>query len=153
MSTPKAYTLISSLLPRLQAISVANGYLTNAGASVQLGPIPHVDGEAVPFIRLTETDAAVESPAPYAPHSKIRVQFMAEAYAEEPIAANVIATGHNLLADLKKALFGDVTRDLNGAAIDARLEGYSILPPESGSDLVVAQVRGSFSFVDHFNAP
>lgn len=151
--TTKAYALISSLQPRLQAINIANGYLTNAGASVKLGPVPHMDGEAVPFIRLNETDAATESAAPFAPHSKIRVQFTAEAYAEEPTAANVIATGHNLLADLKKALFGDVQRDLNGQAIDARLEGYSILPPESGSDLVVAQVRGSFSFVDHFNAP
>jgi len=149
----RAYTLISSLLPRLQAISVANGYLTNAGASVQLGPIPHVDGEAVPFIRLNETDATTESAAPYAPHSKIRVQFTVEAYAEESTAANILATGHNLLADLKHAMFGDITRDLNGQAIDARLEGYSILPPESGSDFVVAQVRGSFSFVDHFNAP
>ena len=152
MST-QAYTLISSLLPRLQAISTVNGYLTNAGAQAALGPIPHLDGDTYPFIRLHEIEAATESHAAFAPHSKIRVQFMAEACAQESVSSNILATGHNLVADLKKALFGDVSRDLNGKAIDARLEGYAILPPESGSDLVIAQVRGSFSFIDHFNAP
>lgn len=149
----KAYDLLASLVPRLQAISIANGYLTDAGASVVLGPVPRQDGEALPFIRLHETSADAESAAPYAPHSKLRVQFVAEAYAEQAAAADIVATGHLLVADLKKALFGDVRRDLNGQAIDARLEGYSIVPPESGSDIVLAQVRGSFSFVDHFNAP
>jgi len=46
-----------------------------------------------------------------------------------------------------------VARDLNGQAIDARLEGYSIAPPEAGSNIVVASVRGSFSFHDDFTAP
>jgi len=149
----QAYTLISSLKPRLAAISVASGYLTDAGLDVELGPLPHADGGLFPFIRLFETDAGTESHAPYAPHSKVRVQFTAEAQDQQPDAALMMETGHNLIADLKKALFGDVMRDLNGKALDARLEGWSILPPDPGSDLVVVQVRGSFSFVDHFNAP
>lgn len=149
----KALDLFTSLVPRLQAILVANGYATNAGASVLLGPVPRADGEALPFIRLHETDAGAESVLPHRPTAKMRVQFMAEGYAEQAAAASVYATGHALVGDLKKALFGDSASDLNGQALDARLEGYRVLPPEDGSDVVIAQVRGSFSFTDHFNAP
>jgi|WetSurMetagenome_2_1015567.scaffolds.fasta_scaffold1045194_2 hypothetical protein len=148
----KAYTLLTSLVPRLMAITKANGYNTDAGRSVMLGPIPRQDGEAYPFCRLHETDAAPESATPYRPSAKVRVQFVAEAYAEQDNASNIMATGHQLVGDLKKAMFGDVARDLNGQAIDARLEGYSIAPPESGSNIVVAAVRGSFSFHDDFTA-
>lgn len=150
--TTKAYTLLASLVPRLQAILVTNGYATNAGASVLVGPVPRQDGESFPFIRLHETDAAPESAVPFRPSAKVRVQFTAEAAAEEKTAANIVATGHKLVGDMKKALFGDVARDLNGKAIDARLEGYSIQPPDPGSDVVIALVRGSFSFHDDFNA-
>lgn len=149
----KAYDRLASLVPRLQAVRTANGYLTEAGQSVLLGPVPRQPAEALPFIRLHETDAAAESAVPMRPTSKIRVQFMAEAYAEQPVAASLLATGHDLLADLKKSLFGDPMRDLDGNAIDARLEGYRIVQPEEGSDVVIAQVRGSFSFHDNFNAP
>lgn len=149
----KAYDLISSLVPRLQAIRTANGYATEAGASVLLGPVPRQSGEAFPFCRVHETGADNESEVAHRTHAKVRTNFVAEALTAEPVAANVLATGHLLVGDLKRALFGDALRDLNGAAIDARLEGYSIVPPEDGSDVVIAQVRGSFSFVDHFNSP
>ena len=125
--TTKAYTLLASLVPRQ-------------------------DGESFPFIRLHETDAAPESAVPFRPSAKVRVQFTAEAASEEKTAANIVATGHKLVGDMKKALFGDVARDLNGNAIDARLEGYSIQPPDPGSDVVIALVRGSFSFHDDFTA-
>lgn len=149
----QAYDLINSLVPRLQAILVANGYATDAGASVAFGSVPRSDGEAVPFIRLLETDAEQESQVPNRPKAKVRVYFMAEGYAEQATAASIMATGHTLVGDLKKALFGDTGRDLNGGAIEARLEGYRILPPDDGSDLVVAQVRGSFAFTDDFTSP
>lgn len=149
----KALDLFSSLVPRLMAISTANGYATNAGRSVVVGPVPRQTGEAYPFIRLHELDASSESSVPHRPHAKIRVSFMAEAYAEQPVAANVYSTGHQLIGDLKKALFGDTMRDLNGGAIDAMLEGYNTIPPEDGSDVVIARVRGSFTFSDNFNAP
>lgn len=151
--TTQAYDLINSLVPRLQAILIANGYATNAGASVAFGPIPRRDGETMPFIRLLETDAEQESQVPNRPKAKVRVNFIAEGYAEQSTAASIMSTGHTLVGDLKKALFGDATRDLNRTAIEARLEGYRILPPEDGSDIVVAQVRGSFAFTDDFTSP
>lgn len=149
----KAYTLLTSLVPRLQAIRSANGYTSEAGRSVLLGPIPKQAGEDYPFIRLHEIGASSESAVPFRPTAKLRVDFMAEAYAKQPSAAQIMATAHDLIGDLKKALFGDVTRDLNGQALMAQLEGYSVQPPEDGGDVVVAQVRGSFTFTDHFDAP
>lgn len=149
----KAYDLIASLIPRLQAVRTAGGYATEAGRSVLFGPVPRQPGEAYPFIRLHETGASTESAVPYRPTAKLRVDFIAEAYAEQADAALVMSTGHTLVGDLKRALFGDAGRDLNGQAITAQLEGYSVQPPEEGSNIVVAQVRGSFSFTDHFDAP
>ena len=149
----KAYDLIASLVPRLQAIRTANGYATEAGASVLLGPVPRQSDEAFPFCRVHETGATAESVVPHLPTAKLRVDFMAEAYVEQTSAALILASGHQLVGDLKKALFGDSARDLNGQAIAAQLEGYSVVPPEAGSDVVIAQVRGSFTFTDHFDAP
>jgi hypothetical protein len=37
--------------------------------------------------------------------------------------------------------------------MDMQFEGYRIAPPDDGSTVVIAQMRGSFVFVDHFNAP
>lgn len=151
--TTKAYTLIASLVPRLQAILIASGYATNAGASVVFGPVPRRDGEAFPFIRLLEIGAEQESQVPNRPKAKVRVNFVVEAYAEQSDAASIMSTGHTLIGDLKRAMFGDPTRDLNAAAIEARLDGYSIQPPEDGSDVVIAQLRGSFAFTDDFTSP
>lgn len=149
----KAYDLIASLVPRLQAIRTANGYATEAGRSVLLGPVPRQAGEAYPFCRLHETGANAESTVPHRPTAKLRVDFVAEAYVEQKDATLILSTGHQLVGDLKRALFGDARRDLNGQAIAAQLEGYSVVPPEEGSDVVIAQVRGSFTFTDHFDAP
>ena len=149
----KALDLFQSLKPRLQAISVANGFLTDAGASVVEGPVPRRPGEPFPYVRIHEMDATVESTLPRSPAAKLRIQFLAEAFDEQPSAGDVMVTGHSLIADLKKALFGDAGMDLQGAALDARLEGYRIIPPPEGSSIVLAQVRGSYSFIDHFNAP
>jgi hypothetical protein len=149
----RAYDLLASLVPRLQAVRLANGYATEAGQSVLLGPIPAQAGERMPYIRVHETDAAADDAMRNRPQAKLRVQFLAEAYAEQKDAAQIMATGHVLVGDLKKALFGDALRDLEGRVIDAQFEGYRILPPDEGSATLVAQVRGSYIFVDHFNAP
>jgi hypothetical protein len=149
----KAFTLLTSLIPRLMEIRAANGYATNAGSSVLLGPVPRQPDETYPFCRLHELNGTVETPMPHRPTGRLRVQFMAEAYADEADAANVYATGHLLIGDLKKALFGDTTRDLNGLAIDAALESYNLVPPEDGSSVVIAQVRGSYTFTEDFRAP
>jgi hypothetical protein len=149
----KAYDLLASLVPRLQAVRLANGYASESGQSVLLGPIPRQHDERLPYIRLHETDAAAEDAMRNRPQAKVRTSFMAEAYAEQPQASQIMATGHELVGDLKKAMFGDTARDLDGRVMDAQFEGYRIVPPDDGSTVIVAQVRGSFVFVDHFNAP
>lgn len=149
----KAYDLISSLKPRLQAIRTVNGYATEAGQSVLMGPVPQQPGETYPFCRLHEVDAAPEANVPNRPTARMRVQFVAECLAEQADATQILATGHTLVGDMKKALFGDPGRDLEGGAFSAQLEGYSVQPPGDGSNIVVALVRGSFAFTDHFNEP
>lgn len=101
--TTQAYDLINSLVPRLQAILVANGYATNAGTSVAFGPVPRRDGETMPFVRLLEAEAEQESQVPNRPKAKVRVYFIAEGHAEQSTAASIMSTGHALVGDLKRA--------------------------------------------------
>jgi hypothetical protein len=148
-----AYDLFASLKPKLQAIRTANGYLTDAGRVVYMGPVPQVDFEQCPLIRAYEISAIFESVPGYAPQGKAAVSFLVEGYAKYTDDAEIMATGHNLVADIQKALFGDAERDLSGATIRVNPEGYQILPPEPGSSIVVAQVRGNYTFVNKFQQP
>lgn len=149
----RAYDMLASIVPKLRAIRTANGYLTEAGKSVMLGPVPRLDGEAMPYTRLHEVEATTDSTPGYAPVAKFAVSFVAEAHAEQDVAANIMATGHDLVADLQKALFGDPQRDLGGEVLRINPEGYRILQPEAGSNVVVAQVRGNFTYSLKFSAP
>ena len=149
----QAYDMLASIVPRLQAIRKTNGYLTDAGKSVLLGPVPRMDGEAMPYTRLHEVEATADGSPGFAPVAKFAVSFVAEAHAEQSVAASIMSTGHDLVADLQKALFGDAERDLGGEVLRITPEGYRILPPESGSDVVIAQVRGNFTYSLKFSAP
>lgn len=149
----RAHTLFAALLPLLQTITVANGYTSNAGNRAVLGPVPRRDNEAYPYLRLIDGETATESHVPHRPVAKLRADFMVEGYAEQADPVAVYGTGHDVIGDIKKAVFGDPTADLGGGAIDLRLEGYRVLAPEDGSTVVLAQVRGSYSFNDKFSAP
>lgn len=149
----EAYDLFVSLIPRLQRISVANGYLSDAGASVEEGPVPKGPDEPYPYIRLHDKDEAPESYVPHSPTVKERSVFIAQAFVHVPDARQVLKIGRDLRADLKRALFGDPYSDLQGKAIDARFEGSHTIPPSPGTDVVIAEVRGSYAFTDHFDEP
>lgn len=153
MSAPRAYDLLASLVPRLQQIRIANGYRTEAGQSVVLGPIERMPGEPVPFIRLHDLGAAPESYVPHRPVAKMRTAFLVEAYAQFTERAECVRLYHDLAADLRRALFGDLLRDLDGAVIEATLDACTFVPPEPGSDVVIAQLRGGFAYTERFNQP
>ena len=98
----RALEMLQLLAASLQTIQIANGFATNAGRSVITGPVPQQAGEAFPFCRLHEVDASVESPLPHRPSGKVRVQFIAEATTEQSDARQIMASGHELIGDLKK---------------------------------------------------
>lgn len=142
---------LATLLPRLQAISVANGYATDP-ADVLFGPVPLDETASLPLIRLHWVSSDPESAVPHAPHQKVRLNFLIEG---EGSAAPVdfITSCDALAGDIKRAVFGDVTRDLEGRAIDVRFDGQQFIPPDPGTSTYLVRVAGSFTYVDHFNAP
>lgn len=148
----QAMTKLSSLVPRLQAIKTANGYNTNAGTTVLFGPIPRSDADSLPIIRLHWPSTDPESANPNVPHNKVRVNFVVEgegvcAPADYLTACDAIAS------DIKRAVFGDVERNLEGLAMDVRFDGQQFTVPDTGTSNYLVRIAGSFTFVDHFNAP
>lgn len=148
-----AYNAIASLKPKLEAIRKANGYLTDAGKTVYLGPVPQIEFDACPLIRVFEIETNFDGTPGYAPQARASVSFLAEAYAKYRTDDEILSIGHDLVADMQKALFGDAERDLNGAVVRINPEGYKIPPPEPGSSIVLAQVRGNYTFVNRFGQP
>lgn len=148
----QALTKLLTLVPRLQAILVANGYATDAGATVLVGPVPRSDTDTLPIIRLHWPATDPESAQPYVPHGKVRVSFIVEGEGSAA-PADVMAAQDALAGDIKRAVFGDDKRDLNGAALDVRFDGIRFDPPDPGTSTWLVRVAGSFTYVDHFNAP
>lgn len=148
----QALSKLQTLVPRLQAILVANGYNTNAGTTVLFGPIPRSDTDTLPIIRLHWPSADPESAVPNVPHNKVRVNFVVEG---EGVCApaDFLTSCDAIASDIKRAVFGDVDRNLQGLAIDVRFDGQEFTVPDPGSSAYLVRIAGSFTFVDHFNAP
>ncbi|MEN6539432.1 MAG: hypothetical protein ABFC67_07475 [Mizugakiibacter sp.] len=148
----QALTKLSSLVPRLQAIKKANGYNTDAGTTVLFGPIPRSDADALPIIRLHWPSADPESALVNVPHNKVRVNFVVEG--EGACAPVDFLTSCDAIAsDIKRAVFGDIERNLQGLAMDVRFDGQEFTVPDPGTAAYLVRIAGSFTFVDHFNAP
>lgn len=147
-----ALTKLSSLVPRLQAIKVVNGYNTDAGATVLFGPIARSDTDSLPIIRLHWPSTDPESVQPNVPHNKVRVNFVVEG--EGAVAPSSFLSACDALAsDIKRAVFGDVRRNLQDLALDVRFDGQEFTVPDPGSASYRVRIAGSFTFVEHFNAP
>lgn len=142
---------LQTLVPRLQAISTANGYRTNP-AAVLVGPIPLGEDATLPVLRLHWPSTDPESSMPFVPHGKLRVNFIVEAEGTAA-PADLLAAFEDFSTDIKRAVFGDAMRDLEGAAIDVRFDGQQFTPPEPGANTFLVRVAGSFTYIDHFNAP
>ncbi len=144
-------TKLQTLIPRLQAISTANGYNTDP-AAVLFGPVPRGEGEALPVIRLHWPSLDPESAIANVPHNKVRLNFVVEGEGNAD-PADVLEACDAIASDIKRAVFGDVQRNLEGLAMDVRFDGQQFTPPETGTSTYLVRVAGSFTYVDHFNAP
>ncbi len=144
-------TKLQTLIPRLQEISTANGYNTDP-ATVLFGPVPRGEGDALPVIRLHWPSLDPESAIVNVPHNKVRLNFVVEGEGNAD-PADVLEACDAIASDIKRAVFGDVQRNLEGLAIDVRFDGQQFTPPEPGTSTYLVRVAGSFTYVDHFNAP
>lgn len=155
----KALDIILAVKARLQGITVAGGYNTNAGQKVYLGRA-FLDGDKdVPSLTLHEgrpqesgygfvenTSARPNIGARLAP--EYTVEGFAEADSNDPYTV-----GHALLADIKKALWGTECKNPLADTLTHTMVGYGIMPHQAGSNRVAVLVVGAYQYVENFAAP
>lgn len=147
-----ALTRLESLIPRLQAILIANGYSTNAGQHVVEGPVAEDETQTLPRLRLHWPSTDPESAIPNVPSNRVRENFVVEGEFSFT-AATFYADADKIESDICKAVFGDTERNLQGLAIDVRFDGIQRTEPTAGTSVATVRVAGSFTHVRRFNNP
>lgn len=151
MTSPsKAAAIAAALAQRLESIRQANGYLTDAGAHVWHGRIS-IDPDNLPSITLHEDEDLVERQRAEAIDAGILLPFVIEATSEcDPDNPNL--AGHELIADIKRAIFaGDVT--WGGLAQKTLYTGRTVGPRPDGTNLVTVTVRLQIAMVENLAKP
>lgn len=133
---------------RLAAITIANGYATDIGLRVFRGR-RRIDPDMVPCVVLIEGDDDVRSESLRS--ANIGQQYFIEGHdACDPDNPN--DKGHEILADLKKAVFsGDTTFGRSIRKIDYK--GRRIVPREEGITSVAASIHIEAQFVEDLTSP
>lgn len=136
------------LTARLQAITIANGYQTDIGLRVYRGKL-RLDESHMPCAVIVEDDD--DSSSAQLAHCKTTAPYLLEGHAAcDPDNPNDV--GHQIVADLKKAIFGgDLT--FNKKAIACRYGGRSILPRTDGLALISAHIVIAVDFVENLANP
>lgn len=142
MSTQKFQTAADVLLARLRSITTAGGFSTDAGLKVLDGPGP-LDVKTGPGIVFVEQEESILQAAQDGT-CNLRVPYIAEGQVlfdpDHPQAA-----GRVLARDIIRALFagGQAFPEVQGKLEYA---GRVIFPRESGSNVVVVQVKFQATF-------
>lgn len=144
----KASAIALAIFDRASAITTANGYATNIGATGYRGKI-YLDTESLPCFVLIEDDDEGQSRS--VSRSLTTTTYILEGYAScDPDHPN--DAGHLIVADLKKAIFGsDLT--FGQGVTDIAWKGRAIEPREEGTTLVAARIRFALTYVENLAAP
>lgn len=148
--------ILEAIAARLASITVANGYVTDAGLHVNLGD-EWPDEATLPALTLHEGQIAPNG------YGLVRAQGRAGTngmkmrgeYTVEGIAdctsASTYSAAHALIADIKRALFANGGLTFGEQAGDHKLEGHGVLPRARGSNRVSIAVVGSYFYIDQFS--
>lgn len=151
--TPLA--ILQAIVARLAAIRVVNGYATDAGLRVSLGDT-WSDEAKVPAITVHEGQLVSSGYAIVRAlgragvgGTKMRGEYTVEAIADCSGVDTYVAA-HQLIADIKRALFADGGISFGPQAGDHKLEGHGVIPRAHGSNRVTVAVIGSYFYIDQF---
>jgi hypothetical protein len=123
--------VLAAIRERLQAITVANGYATDAGLHIHHGGEVTAHDEMPVLIYRPEPAVLVAEGRQEQWRVTVMVTGLAISEGEDPLDA-----AEALLADIKQALFTPTDRTLGGVAID--------VAPASGADTFDREPGGSF---------
>lgn len=144
----KAKDIAAEISTRLASITKAGGYLTDIGAKVLRGRRKLDEGQ-IPCVVVVEGDDVVEDRRTDV--VKVGKMFYIEGHAPcDPDQPN--DTGHDILADIKKAIFSGDPR-LAGLAIDVEYHGGTIQAREDGLGIVAAGVDIQVKYVESPASP
>lgn len=154
MSTEKpiGQKVAEALTDRLEQITKANGYRTNAGEHVYRGKTA-IDDAVLQHVVLFELDdSGTMKPGNLSAVRKTTQRFAVEGGgvcdADDP---NDV--GHDLVADVKRALFGPKDPTLGGITSDLRYVGKSFDPRKFGSDRIAATIEIEVDYVEDLANP
>jgi hypothetical protein len=141
-----------ALTTRLQGITTANGYATDAGLRVFRGK-RSISEDDVPCLVIVTGDLEAE-PGTQGPQM-VKVRPFLPYTVEGHIACdpnNPNDAAHQLIGDVKRCLWSQDFR-LGGKAIGLYYAGRAIAPRESGVRVVVAAVHLSIMHVEDLKNP
>lgn len=158
--------ILVEIVKRLQRITIANGFATNAGLQVAVDPEDsHADADAGDAIAVLPGDALpvdtnrnanrVQLPVAIQAFTQSRPELPADASALERAAAARKA-GYVLWRDVMRALFPSAASyadDLAGAASTFTYAGHGIYPRGEGEKTTSIFVDTTVEYVLHTNDP
>jgi hypothetical protein len=145
----KEQQIVDWIITRLQGVTVANGYQTDAGLDVGLGRATRDDGY---HYVIAADDAQPESQQGV--KVKAVMEITIEGYATAD-PANPSVEGRKVLADAERAIFAGLDNRLPISEIGASLEwgGNSLDYRKDGSDIEICTVTVRASFTKNLTNP
>ena len=152
MADSKRMRILTALKARLEEIRPANGYATDAGLRVRLGPGAVTADDRVP--RLALIPGVEPEIRPQLDKVKILLPVTVEgvigADPQDPDNPLVVEP---LLADSKRALFRSADRTIGGLAINLHVAGERVTGRESGGATVACAVSGLIEYTELYGDP
>jgi len=151
----KAKTLAANISARLSEIRIANGYLTDIGASVKRGKLTFNESEAPCIVLVEGDDDPIEQQNL---QCRLSLSFIAEGH-DVCDPENPNDKIHDIATDIKKAIFGDDTtfgglvKPNRNATPGLRYTGSSKGVREDGSKLVSCGIQFECEIVEDLSNP
>jgi hypothetical protein len=148
----KRKRISDALKARLQDITPVNGYATDAGTRVRVGPGSVTPDDVLPRLALifgVEPEVVVQ-----VDKHRIRLPFVVSglvaADASDPDDPTV---AEPLLADVKRAMFRADSRTMGGLVINVHYTGESVTGREDGGTRVACSVGGAVEYAELYGDP
>lgn len=151
----KSADVAAEIKTRLQAILLSNGCETDIGSQVFMGR-RKLPGEAddVPCTIVTEGDDTVDDTAGRRQTAQIKVRqnYVIDGF-DTCDANNPNDKAHAMIRDIKRAIFANNNRMLDGKVFSVEYLGRDIGPRPDGVALVQARVMIAVTFAENLSDP
>lgn len=152
----QALQILDAVVSRVKLITKANGYCTDAGKEIFKGRVQLFEQDELPAITILEGDEQVLDRS----YEKTKLRYeLSITGAAKATPKNPLDSAHELLGDLKKALFPtDALKDtgfdrLNGLVTKFEYNGRSMAAREDGSKTSYCTVFIAVEYVETPGTP